>query len=386
MTSANAAVLGAVVIWAAIPWTPGQAPPEAPTKTTEVQPSGPPPPGYLERQKACPQNQDCKEDSLLLPLAKCAGVLAPQKAAAGGPPLPDWGDLRPEVLWQIVPWQSAHEEFITRYAQARTDDEKFQLADWCAAQRLAPCDEFILRDLLRLYWFSVEHPTYKKALERWMPMGRQRPSPFVLDLPVRGEWYVESDEGGLLRRKHSAVFAHNLVIVRSGRQFKESASTLSNYFAWGQPFYAVSDGLILKVDDRHPDPPAGRAPGLEDVNYLIQDCGGGVHIYYGHIQNKSAAVREGQAVERGQALGKVGNSGGNGYPHLQFMIMDADHFAIPGRFRLEVQERGRWALKDGVDLADNLFIRPVTAPAPTPAKPTRTGTGPARPPVETRRR
>ena len=41
------------------------------------------------------------------------------------------------------------------------------------------------------------------------------------------------------------------------------------------PFYAIAEGRITKVDNRHPDPPLGRGVGVEDGNYITQDCGGG---------------------------------------------------------------------------------------------------------------
>jgi len=360
---------------AAIPWTTEPKEP-APGAEKPLEPQTPPP-AYLERQQSCPQCQPCKEDSLILPLVKSTGVVAPQKAAAGQAPLPEYGDRRTEYIWQVVPWQAAHEEFLRRLASAKTDDEKFALAAWCAANRLAPCDEFLWRDILRLYWYGPGQPSYQKALALWLPGAGRRAPPFVFDLPVRGEWYVERDEAGLHRRKHGAAFARNLIVLRNGRTHAGSPGDVAGYFAWNQPFYAIADGLIAKVDDRHPDPPAGRGVGIDDANYITQDCGGGVYAYYGHIKSASAEVKAGQAVRAGQALGRVGNSGSHGLPHLHFILMDADYFSVPGRYRLEQLAGGRWTPRDGAELAEDSFIRPPPAaqePAPTPgARPARPG-------------
>jgi murein DD-endopeptidase MepM/ murein hydrolase activator NlpD len=261
-------------------------------------------------------------------------------------------------------------------AAARTDDEKFDLAAWCTANRLAACDEFLWRDLLRLYWHSPGHPAYEKALALWLAAAPKHASPFVFDLPVRGEWYVERDDTGNNRRKHGAAFARNLSILRNGRAYAGSPGDAASYFAWNQPFYAIADGRIAKADDRHPDPPAGKAVGVDDANYITQDCGGGVFAYYGHIKSGSAEVRPGQAVRTGQALGRVGNSGSHGLPHLHFILMDADYFSVPGRYRFEQLAGNRWAPRDGAELAEDSFIRPpaaarqpVPAPAARPGKP-----------------
>ena len=402
MLVATMAVAGAAGAWAAaIPWTPPTAaenaptpPTPAPPSTTPQGPQGAPAPGpqgpgdaadapndgadlrprlpeYEARQSACPQNQPCKEDSLVLPLARAAEVYGPRKAAGGQMPLGDIGPLRADIIWQIVAWRTEHEEFLARLEAAGKDEEKFALADWCAEKGLAACREWILRNFLREHWFGTEHPSYKKALELWLPAATKYTSPYVFDLPVRGEWYVLRDEGGLNRRKHGAAFARNLAIVRGGRETDGTGTALKNYYAWNQPFYAIAEGRITKVDDRHPDPPLGRGVGVEDGNYITQDCGGGVYAFYGHIKSGSAAVKEGQRAPRGTELGRVGNSGGNGKPHLHFILMDADHFSIAGRYRFEQVAGNRWAPRDGVDMAEDTYIRPAPekSPSAAPAKP-----------------
>jgi|GEM_PF-2127226 len=362
----------AIVSAAAIPFTEPKEPP--PAEAAPAGPQQPPPPAYEERQRAAAVNQPLKEDALVLPLAKAAGVVAPQKAPAGAPALGEYGERRTDYIWQLVPWQAAHEEFLERLAAAKTDDEKFALAAWCAEKRLPECGEFLWRDVLRLYWHGPGHPTYQKALALWLPAAEKHAPPFTFDLPVRGEWYVERDEAGLHRRKHGAAFARNLTVLRNGRRFAGSAGDLAGYFAWNQPFCAIADGIVAKVDDRHPDPPAGRAVGIDDANYITQDCGGGAYAYYGHIKSASAEVKEGQPVRAGQPLGRVGNSGSHGLPHLHFILMDADYFSVPGRYRFEQLSGGRWSARDGADLTEDTFIRPPAAVA-RPARPAGGGVG-----------
>jgi hypothetical protein len=372
---AMAVIAAAGGAWAAaIPWTtgpaektPGGAAPGETPKTPDKPDEPPPPvPGYDERQNSCPQSQPCKEDSLVLPLARAARVYPPQKTAAGLMPLGDVAGPRTDVVWQIVAWQKEHEEFLSRIAAVKQDEQRFALADWCAEKGLAVCREWILRDILRTHWHGIEHPSYQKALALWLPGAARRSSPYVFDLPVRGEWFVMRDEGGLNRRKHGAALARNLIVVRSGRETDGKGSDLKNYYAWDQPFYAIADGRIVKVDDRHPDPPAGHGVGVEDGNYITQDCGGGIYAFYGHIKSGSAEVKDGQMVRRGTALGRVGNSGGNGKPHLHFILMDADHFSIPGRYRFEQLDAKRWTPRDGADLAEDTAIRPAAEKSPSP--------------------
>jgi len=373
-----AALATAGSAWAAaIPWTTERPPAAAAPGAGDAPKAGDKPAepavpisAYDERQASCPQSRPCKEDSLVLPLAKCAGVFPPQKVAADQRPMADARGIRTDVVWQVVPWQKEHEEFLARAAAATRDEERFVLADWCAEKGLAACREWVLRGILRTYWHSIGHPSYQKALALWLPGAEQRPSPYVFDLPVRGEWYVAPDGPGTSRRKHGALFARNLIVLRNGREGAGSEKDLKNFYAWNQPFYAIADGRIARVDDRHPDPPAGHGVAVEDGNYISQDCGGGVYAFYGHIKSASAEVKEGQAVRRGTPLGRVGNSGGNGKPHLHFILMDADYFSIPGRYRFEQLDGKRWTLRDAADLAQDTSIRPAAqeVPAAAPAK------------------
>jgi hypothetical protein len=249
-----------------------------------------------------------------------------------------------------------------------TDDDTLQLASWCAANRLPECAEWLLRDVLFGHFSAPDHPAYRRAMAEWLPLGERRAPPFTFDLPVRGEWYVDRDSSGNLRRKHSAAFARNLMVIRGGRQFSGPEGDAASYFAWGQPFHAVGDGRIERVDDKHPDPPCGRSVGFEEANYITQDLGGGVNAYYGHIKSNSAKVGAGDCVKRGQPLGQVGNSGGNGLPHLHFMLLDGDYFSVPGRYRFEENGGARWELRDGADMKEATYVRPTVSPAPAPKK------------------
>ncbi len=143
-------------------------------------------------------------------------------------------------------------------------------------------------------------------------------------------------------------------------------------------FFAVSDGVIVRVEDHYADPPLRRAGDFRVANAVYQDCGGGVFAFYAHIRKGSAKVKEGDRVKRGQELGLVGNSGGNGVPHLHFIILDGDYFSIPGRFRFEQMTPRGWGRRDAAPLVEDTYIRPVTEPAKPAAKPAPPPKGPVR--------
>ncbi len=56
---------------------------------------------------------------------------------------------------------------------------------------------------------------------------------------------------------------------------------------------------------------------------MIVDIGDGRFATYAHLQPGSVQVSVGDRVQRGQHLGRVGNTGSSGAPHLHFHVTDS---------------------------------------------------------------
>ena len=56
--------------------------------------------------------------------------------------------------------------------------------------------------------------------------------------------------------------------------------------------------------------------------------GGSRFATYAHMQPGSITVRVGEAVHRGQVLGRVGNTGSSAAPHLHFHITNSALLAV----------------------------------------------------------
>ena len=101
---------------------------------------------------------------------------------------------------------------------------------------------------------------------------------------------------------------------------------------------AVAKAEVVSVLDNLPDVPAGSFPpeitlDTADGNSVVLKIADKVFALYAHLQPGSITVKVGDSVERGQILGKVGNSGNTLAPHLHFQLMDraspADSNGIP---------------------------------------------------------
>jgi hypothetical protein len=88
------------------------------------------------------------------------------------------------------------------------------------------------------------------------------------------------------------------------------------YRIFGRPVLAPCAGPVLIAEDGMRDMPVPeRDPTRLEGNHVFLDCGG-VGVLLAHLQQGSVRVRAGDQVTRGDLLGRVGNSGQTGEPHL----------------------------------------------------------------------
>jgi hypothetical protein len=110
-----------------------------------------------------------------------------------------------------------------------------------------------------------------------------------------------------------------------------------SYFNYGDTIYAAADGRVFEVRDgiienngnqmdQLPFSMAG-VPG----NYMIQDIGDGKYAFYAHLIPGSLRVDAGDIIKTGDPIGRLGNSGYSGMPHLHFnLAIGSDSFWSTG--------------------------------------------------------
>jgi murein DD-endopeptidase MepM/ murein hydrolase activator NlpD len=155
-------------------------------------------------------------------------------------------------------------------------------------------------------------------------------------LPVTGDWTIV--QGGV-RREHSHSwglltqrYAYDLVVTDdTGRTHDGDGTQLEDYHCYGQPVVAPADGIVVAVRDGHRD--FDRPGGWLDLrqrdpcgNYVTIDHGNGDYSVLAHLQEGSPTVSEGEQVDRGQRIGRCGNSGNSTEPHLHFHVQDRASF------------------------------------------------------------
>ena len=112
-----------------------------------------------------------------------------------------------------------------------------------------------------------------------------------------------------------------------GLEYSGDFDDNADHHAYGADLLAVADGRIEAVTDGVPENVPGKRPtsitlDTRGGNLVILDIGDGRYVTYAHLIPGSLTVRVGDRVERGDVLGKLGNSGNSDGPHLHFHVSE----------------------------------------------------------------
>jgi murein DD-endopeptidase MepM/ murein hydrolase activator NlpD len=120
-------------------------------------------------------------------------------------------------------------------------------------------------------------------------------------------------------------------VYADGQPYSGDALINKNYRGYGQPVYAVADGVVSEVKDGIPEnipDPVARAVEitLDTVagNHVIEKIGENAYATFAHLQPGSLRVKLGEHIHQGEEIGLLGNSGNSTAPHLHFQLCDAN--------------------------------------------------------------
>jgi Peptidase family M23 len=180
-------------------------------------------------------------------------------------------------------------------------------------------------------------------------------SPVVVEFPLRGDGWVAvtspadripSHGTDMLGQRYAFDF---LRIDGRERQHWHRAGWLRmlllgvptrECYAWGAPVHAPFDGRVVRavdgIEERARVHPlwelalvlknaltfsAARLPAILGNHVIMRH--NDLFAAFVHLAPGTVAVREGQDVERGEVIGRVGHTGNSTSPHLHFQLMDS---------------------------------------------------------------
>lgn len=131
-------------------------------------------------------------------------------------------------------------------------------------------------------------------------------------------------------------FALDMTVMDENGQYREGArAPLTNWYAWGAQVYAPVAGEIVFARNAMADGimqdeggvirPADYTSYGDDAsagNYVVIKASDSMFVMLAHFQKDSVQVSEGDQIQAGQLLGKIGLSGDTAYPHLHMQAQN----------------------------------------------------------------
>ena len=104
----------------------------------------------------------------------------------------------------------------------------------------------------------------------------------------------------------------------------------------GTPVYSLVDGTVVETESNRPDYPAGRGLAQvlasDDLGNFVRirpDDSPNLMVNYMHLtEDDGVLVEEGDTVEKGEQIGRVGNSGKSTAPHLHLDVLENNVYDI----------------------------------------------------------
>ncbi|MCM1989088.1 M23 family metallopeptidase [Oceanirhabdus seepicola] len=154
--------------------------------------------------------------------------------------------------------------------------------------------------------------------------------------PVKGTWQVQGNFDCLVghRWRHADEFAFDLIkLDGDNRLLVDESRKEEDYPCYGEEVYAIADGVVVQVYEEMKECTFGMSPEeekkIEDIhgywpvitgNIVAIKHEGGEYSQYDHLVYHSVNLNVGDKVKQGQVIGRVGNTGMSGGPHLHFEL------------------------------------------------------------------
>ncbi len=145
-----------------------------------------------------------------------------------------------------------------------------------------------------------------------------------LDGPVTVGWGGATPDVNYHVAAPDQRWAYDLLVTRDGQTHRGDGERCEDYYCYGLPVLAPADGTVVTTMDGDPDMPVGELGGGRDAggNQVVLEVAPGQFLFLCHLRPGSIAVKPGDRVKQGQAVGRVGNSGNTSEPHLHVHLQD----------------------------------------------------------------
>ncbi len=172
--------------------------------------------------------------------------------------------------------------------------------------------------------------------------------------PLRGSWFTAAGPSLISHHRWGSIQEFAFDFIKVGKDqltYKSSGENLTDYYAYGQPIYAIGDGVVVSVLDeisessdniKKPSETESEyfkrmksyqeelmSKGFKYIfgNHIVIRHENNEYSSYFHLKHGSVAVKKGDRIKQGQLIAGLGHSGNSTEPHLHFHISNGENIA-----------------------------------------------------------
>lgn len=156
-------------------------------------------------------------------------------------------------------------------------------------------------------------------------------------LPFQGRWVAVN---GCSQKAYSHSwdiptqrYAYDFIMLdEDGKSYRGEFSRCESYYCYNQEILAPADGVVVEIVNTAKDTlifPKGRFMSKAKHiagNYIVIRHTQHEYSTLAHLKKDSITVKVGDAVTKGQAIAKCGNTGNSSEPHLHFQLQTGQNF------------------------------------------------------------
>ena len=166
---------------------------------------------------------------------------------------------------------------------------------------------------------------YKTRLGRFGTTGLQ------IRLPFSGKWTVSQGYSGEYTHKEQWKESLDFMALDGENKVRKSVSEdVSDFYTFGLPVLAPSNGKVVKIINHIEDNPVGQVNTKDNWgNLVVMEHAPNLFSQVSHLQKNSILVKEGDFVLAGTKLGLAGNSGRSPAPHIHLHFQSTPEIGSP---------------------------------------------------------
>ena len=144
-----------------------------------------------------------------------------------------------------------------------------------------------------------------------------------LSLPFQGIWgIIQGFDSGETHVRYAAFALDFVPAQPKTTPAPKPGAPLGAFACYGRPVLAPADGTVVRANGDARDWPAYRK-GSDPGNYVIIQHAPGEYTEFRHLAADSVKLTAGALVRRGDVIGRCGNSGNAGMPHLHIGFLSS---------------------------------------------------------------